>query len=190
MENSSLANQFLVALPSQINTYFEDTLTYMVRHEEDGAMGFVVNRPLPLKLSEIMKEAKLDPVFGEEVAILEGGPVNPSHPSILHSADFLTENSLPVTDGVALITNSSGEGIYKTMKALSEGKGPKHYLFVLGYAGWGPKQLDNELGENAWVTCPADVKTLFEEPFESRVAKVSSAIGIDFSKFSPQSGSA
>ena len=190
MENSSLINHFLLALPSQINSYFEDTLTYMVRHGDDGAMGFVINRPLPLKLAEIMKEAKLDPTQGEEVSILEGGPVNPSHPSILHSDEFETDSSLQVTEGIALITDSSGEGIYKTIKAISEGKGPKSYLFVLGYAGWGPKQLDNELGENAWMTCPATLQTLFDEPYETRVAKVSSSIGIDFSKFSPQSGSA
>ncbi|MCY3883747.1 MAG: YqgE/AlgH family protein [Gammaproteobacteria bacterium] len=190
MCKSSLANHFLLALPSQNNTYFEDTLTYMVRHGDDGSMGFVVNRPLPLKLAEIMKEAKLDPTRGKQVSILEGGPVNPSHPSILHSDDFETDSSLHVSDGVALITDSSGEGIYNTMRAIAEGNGPEHFLFVLGYAGWGPKQLDNELGENAWVICPADHRTLFDEPFESRIAKVTSAIGIDFSKFSPQSGSA
>lgn len=190
MESSTLINHFLLALPSQINSYFEDTLTYMVRHGDDGAMGFVINRPLPLKLAEIMKEAKLDPTQGEKVPILEGGPVNPSHPSIIHSDDFETDNSLQVTDGIALITDSSGEGIYKTIKAIAEGKGPKNYLFVLGYAGWGPKQLDNELGENAWMTCLADHRTLFDEPYETRVSKVSSSVGVDFSKFSPQSGSA
>ena len=141
MDESSLINHFLLALPSQINSYFEDTLTYMVRHGDDGAMGFVINRPLPLKLAEIMKEAKLDPAQGEEVSILEGGPVNPSHPSILHSDEFETDSSLHVSEGIALITDSSGEGIYKTIKAISEGKGTQELLVCARLCGMGSKTI-------------------------------------------------
>lgn len=190
MVDQSLVNHFLLALPNQLGTYFEDTLTFMVRHNEEGAMGFVINRPMPIKLAEILKEANLDPDSGADASLWEGGPVSPAHPSIIHSSDFSTEGTVEVADGVGLTTESSGAGIYATLKAISEGEGPEKYLFVLGYAGWAPGQLEGELDENAWITCPADRQILFDEPHDTRVNSVSSIIGVDFSKLSPQGGTA
>lgn len=190
MTEQSLVNHFLLALPNQIGTYFEDTLTFLVRHNDEGAMGFIVNRPMPIKLAELLKEANLDPVSGEETNLWEGGPVSPTHPSIIHSDDFSTDSTVEVAEGIGLTTEPSGAGIYATLKAIAEGSGPKQYMFVLGYAGWAPGQLEGELKENAWVTCPADRKILFDEPHQSKVRSVSSIIGVDFSKFSPQGGMA
>ena len=190
MATAFLSNHFLLALPTQISTYFEDTVTYLVHHDEEGAMGLVVNRPLPLKLGDVLKEANLQPE-GEDISpIMEGGPVSPAHPFIIHSSDFETKSSTRISDEVSFTAQSSKEGIFAMLEAISKGTGPSKYLFCLGYAGWGAGQLENELKENSWVTCPADTKILFDEPFKTRAEKVSSSIGVDLSKFSPQSGMA
>ena len=190
MSDESLTNHFLLSLPVQLGSYFENTLTFIVRHGDEGAMGFVVNRPLQIKLSDVLKESNLPSQRGTSTVLLEGGPVSPANPAILHSDDYSTDGTVQVTEGVNMTTESSPGGIFTALKAIAEGVGPSQYLVILGYAGWSPGQLEAEIDENAWVSCPADPKILFDEPYEQRIERVSSIIGVDFSKLSPTGGMA
>ncbi len=188
MTASSLANHFLLKTPEAHDSCFTDTVTYVVQHSDEGALGFVVNQPLPITLSEILSEAKLDPSNGEHVALLEGGPVRPSLPTVIHTKDFKTEGTANVCDDVSFTTQLEGMQIYSALEAIAKGTGPEQFLFVLGYVGWGPGQLEHELENNVWLTCPADSDVLFNDPYEERVDSVSSIIGVDYSRMTPQAG--
>lgn len=190
MTSESLSNQFLLALPIQNGTYFEDTITYMCRHGEEGALGLVINRPLPIKLNDILSEADLPTAVDSKVVLIEGGPVNPSNPAILHTADFTTESSMEICEGIMLTTDQIPGGVFATLRAISKGEGPSQYLVALGYAGWQGGQLENELEENVWMTCPGDRSIIFDTPYDQRVSKAASTIGIDFNKMSPFGGEA
>ena len=190
MASASIANQFLLALPVQNGTYFEDTITYICRHGDEGALGVVINRPLPIKLQDILSEAELPTDIDPEIVLVEGGPVSPSNPAILHTSDFITDSSIEVCEGISLTTDQVPGGVYATLRAISEGEGPAQYLVALGYAGWAEGQLEGELEENVWMTCPADKSIIFDTPYEQRVSRAASTIGIDFQKMSPLGGEA
>lgn len=190
MTELNLTNQFLVALPVQVNTYFEDTVTFLVHHGDEGSMGFVINRPTPVRLDDVLIQAELTPKTESEAVILEGGPVSRTSPTIIHTEDFNTEGTFEIANGLFCTSELHNGDIMHFLRALAEGKGPKDYLFFLGYAGWAPQQLEDELETNSWITSPADPQVLFNEPFESRFQRVVSNTGIDFDRMGPASGSA
>jgi putative transcriptional regulator len=182
---SSLKNQFLIAMPGLLGSYFGSTLTYLCEHNEDGAMGIIVNRPSDLSLIDLLVQLGIKPdraPFG--ASVMEGGPVAPDRGFILHTDDLTFEASLPMGDG--LILTAARE----VLEAIAAGSGPQDYLVALGYAGWGAGQLEEELKDNAWLTCPASFQVLFQEPFDNRVQKAAAALGIDFRFLSGQAGHA
>lgn len=184
---STLRGQFLLAMPTLKDTYFGDTLTFLCEHDEHGALGIVVNRPLDFSLSDLfdnleIEEQGLPPGYSTSTQILSGGPVQGERGFVLHSSDRNWECTLPVTAEVGLTT--SGD----VLRAIASNQGPSSSLIALGYAGWGAGQLEEELAENAWITLPADPEVLFSAPIHLRRDLAASHAGIDMHLLSSEAG--
>jgi len=155
--HESLAGKFLVATEAMSDPRFTETVIYMVRHGEDGAMGLVINRPLArVSAGELLESFGLpqkDAVG--EVTLHYGGPVEPSRAFVLHSSDYEAADSYRVSDGIALSTDP------EMFEAIAAGNGPEQTLVALGYAGWAPGQLDSEIIADSWTVVPADRAMLF-----------------------------
>ena len=183
--DTSLKNQFLLAMPGLTGSYFGASITYICEHNADGAMGLVINKPGDLTLVELLAQIGLDSSeVSIDVPVLDGGPVATERGFILHTDDRHFETSLDLGDGLMLTAAR------EILEAIAAGGGPNHYLVALGYAGWGEGQLENEIKENAWLTCPVSRSVLFETPFEDRVNKAAEVLGIDFRLISGQAGHA
>ncbi|MAT84487.1 MAG: YqgE/AlgH family protein [Gammaproteobacteria bacterium] len=185
-EGSSLKNHFLIAMPAMTGSYFGDTVTYLCEHNDDGAMGIVVNKPSELSLVELlgqlgMPTEDVDPA----VPVMDGGPVARDRGFILHSDDARFDASLDLGNGIMLTAAR------EVLEAIGAGRGPARYLVALGYAGWDGGQLEEEIKDNAWLTCPAErLDVVFEVPFENRVLEAAAILGIDFRLMSGQAGHA
>lgn len=179
----NLKNQFLLAMPGLTGSYFGDTVTYICEHNEQGALGIMINRPSDVSLKELLAQLAIDnPPELAEVPVMVGGPVAPERGFVLHSYDDRFEASLDLGDGLML---SSAREI---LEAIARNEGPKNYLVALGYAGWDAGQLEEELKSNAWLNCPSKRDIIFDKPFTERVAGAAEVLGIDFRLMSGQAG--
>lgn len=182
---SSLKNQFLIAMPAMAGSYFGDTVIYVCEHNEDGAMGLVINKPGDMTLVEMLSQLGIDPGdVSPDVPVLDGGPVARDRGFILHSDDRRFDASLELGNGTMLTAARA------VLEAIAAGRGPDRFLVALGYAGWDGGQLEDELKENAWLTCPASLEVVFDVPFEERVTRAAATLGIDFRLMSGQAGHA
>ena len=157
-ESTNLTGQLLVATPELDNSSFAETVIYMVEHNEKGAMGLVINRPMAKgPVADLLKGlgAESEGAKGE-IVIHVGGPVEPGKAFVLHSDDYADEGTTTMGGGLAVTTDT------KVVRALGSGKGPGQSIFVLGYAGWAPGQLEAEIKAGGWFSIPADKKILFE----------------------------
>lgn len=185
----SLKNQFLLAMPGLAGSYFGATLTFICEHNDEGAMGIIVNRPSNVSLIELMAQLGIQkgatPI---ESLVMEGGPVDVERGFILHSLDERFEASLDLGNGMML---SSAREV---LEAIAEDDGPERYFVALGYAGWDAGQLESEVAENAWLTCPVEGgradRIIFDTEFDQRVAAAAKSLGIDFALISAQAGHA
>ena len=184
--SASLKNQFLLAMPNpeSLSDYFGDTITYICRHNREGAFGLVVNRPLEMTVGDMLQQLNLPCDFDAAAPVIEGGPVRRDCAFILHTDDVRVDQSLGVGNGLALTTEM------ELLAAIAGGGGPRHYLLALGYAGWGPGQLEGELERDVWLTCPSSKSVIFDVPFKDRVSAAAKIIGIDFSLMSGKIGHA
>jgi putative transcriptional regulator len=158
-DRPSLAGQFLIATPEMQDPRFAETAVMMIRHNRDGAMGIVINRPVgELALSGLLDAIgeKGDAASGT-VPVFQGGPVQLELGFVLHSTDYRQPETIDVTAGIVM---SASPQIFRDIAAKA---GPKQSLIAFGYAGWGPGQLEGELARNAWFTAPADPRMLFDE---------------------------
>ncbi len=158
-----LAGQLLVATQKLGDPRFAHTVIYMVDHDAKGAMGLIVNRAIGVgPLDKLLKGFGIE---GEDAAgtirLHYGGPVDLAHGFILHSTDYKGPGTRVVNKGVAITTK------LEVLKAIAKGEGPKRSLFALGYAGWGPGQLEGEIARDDWVTAPADENLIFSDDLES-----------------------
>jgi putative transcriptional regulator len=154
----SLAGQLLVATPEMPDPRFARTVIYMVRHDQNGAQGFVVNRPLgEVPLSELLQQMRM-PSEGVQGAVRlhSGGPVEGLRMFVLHTAEYTGEGTKLIKDGIALTDEPAILG------AIAQGKGPRRVLFALGYAGWAPGQLETEIKAGGWVRAPASEALVFD----------------------------
>ncbi len=172
------------AEPAHGGDYFRDTITYVCDHNEKGAMGIVVNRPLKLTVGDVLQQLELPNTADVEAVVLEGGPVQRNAAIILHSDDVRVEKSVAVGDGLSLTAEVD------MLAAIGRGEGPSRFVVALGYAGWGSGQLEGELEANTWLTCRGSKALIFDVPFEERLDTAAKALGIDFSLMSGQSGNA
>lgn len=168
-----LAGQLLVASPTMADPRFAHTVIYMVAHDGGGAMGLVLNRELGEgSLKALLQGFGVDNADAEGLARLQyGGPVEPARGFVLHSADYSGRGTRLIGDGVALSTG------FDVLKALASGEGPQRRRFYLGYAGWGPGQLEGELAHEDWLTAPADPSLIFGDDDDAVWDKAMRAAG-------------
>ncbi|MFD2231925.1 YqgE/AlgH family protein [Alkalimarinus sediminis] len=180
---TSLRNQFLIAMPSMKDPNFEGTVSYICDHNEHGAMGIVINRPLDMKLGEILAQLNFG---GENIdsLIYAGGPVQMERGFVLHTPQGEWQSSLTISEGICLTTSKD------VLEALAESQGPDESLVALGYAGWGAGQLEQEIAENCWLTCPADEGILFRTPHDKKFDAAIALLGFDPSQLSDKAGHA
>lgn len=183
---SPLTNQFLIAMPGLRDPNFSRAVTYICEHNEQGAMGIVINRPIDMQLGEVLRQLDVstedDRVEHQPVFI--GGPVLPDRGFILHRPAGNWESTLQVTQNIGVTTSRD------ILNAIAHGYGPRDSIFALGYAGWSPGQLEEEMADNAWLSVPADEHVLFELPPAVRWRAAAELIGIDPVLLSGDSGHA
>ncbi len=181
-----LTNQFLIAMPALEDPNFARTVTYVCAHNEEGAMGIVINRPLNIELGEVLTQMKLE---SEDPAIItrpvfQGGPVHRDRGFIIHRPAGDWGSTIQVTDQIAISTSR------EILAAISKGTGPNDLLVALGYAGWGAGQLEHEMAQNAWLSGPASLDIIFNAPPEKRWERAAAHVGIDIARLSTDVGHA
>lgn len=185
-QETNLTNHFIIAMPSLQDGNFSESVTYICEHDENGALGITINRPSEISLAEIFSQLQLN-ISSDHIidqTILNGGPVQIDRGFILHSPTGNWDSSLKVTNSIAVTTSQD------IMQAIANNEGPEKSLIALGYAGWGPGQLEYELSENAWLSCPATEEILFNTPLEKRWRAAALLLGIDLQLLSNQTGHA
>lgn len=158
-----LTGQLLIAMPTMEDPRFARTVICLCAHSAEGAMGIVLNKPLDgLTFDDLLKQLDLDPVPpARRIRLVAGGPVEGGRGFVLHTADWETEGSLKVKPDLALTASVD------ILKAIAGGGGPREGFLALGYAGWGPGQLEAEIHQNAWLNVPADEALLFSDKAET-----------------------
>jgi putative transcriptional regulator len=181
-----LAGQLLVAMPSMQDQRFAHSVILLCAHTADGAMGLVLNRPLSdLSFEELLKQLDVAPVPpARQIKLFAGGPVEGGRGFVLHSADWTTDGSLAVREGVALTAS------VEVLREIAGGGGPERCLLALGYAGWGPGQLEDEIQRNAWLTVDPDEALLFGEQHDAKWRAALAKLRIDPLLLSPAAGRA
>jgi putative transcriptional regulator len=189
-----LDGQMLIAMPAMGDERFSRAVIYVCAHSSEGAMGIVVNQPAAnLKFPDLLVQLEVIPaseriqlpVRAEDVKVLKGGPVETGRGFVLHSADFFIENStLPIDNGICLTATLD------ILKAIARGNGPESAILALGYAGWAPGQLENEIQQNGWLHCAADPELIFGTDTDHKYERALRKIGIDLAMLSSEAGHA
>jgi putative transcriptional regulator len=187
-----LDGQMLIAMPAMGDERFSRSVIYVCAHSTEGAMGIIVNQPASnIKFPELLVQLEVVPsaerieLPAQDVKILKGGPVETGRGFVLHSSDFFIENStLPIDEGICLTATLD------ILKAIANGNGPHDAILALGYAGWAPGQLEQEIQENGWLHCAADSELIFGTDTDGKYNKALRKIGIDLAMLSSQAGHA
>jgi putative transcriptional regulator len=181
-----LTNQFLIAMPGLEDPNFFHSVTYICEHNDQGALGLVINRPLDMQLGEILQHIKLQHSEPEarQIQVHLGGPVQQDRGFVLHEPLGEWEATLKVTDRIGITSSID------ILQAIAKNEGPERSLITLGYAGWGAGQLEQEMAENAWLSGPADPDILFNSPDEERWKAAAASLGVDLDLLSGEAGHA
>ncbi len=186
--SNSLNDQFLIAMPQLEDSFFEKSVIYMWQHSDEGAIGMAVNLPLPIQLSELFEQLNIEDCrpAGSPQTVLCGGPVEPNKGFILHdcSPETNTWDSTLSLDNNLFITTSRD-----ILEDIAADKGPQNFFVILGCSGWGPGQLEQEITDNAWFSCPADKKLIFSTEFDKKASLAAASLGFDLSQLSSDQGS-
>lgn len=181
-----LKHHFLIAMPHMADPNFAQTLVYLVEHNPQGAMGLVINQPNGLSLADVLEQLSPDqppPIASQALPIYTGGPVLTDRGFVLHPPEHDFQATVDL--GVVGLTTSQD-----VLFAIAGEDGPKQHFISLGYAGWQAGQLEAELAENAWLTCPADLDILFDMPAEQRLHAAAARLGVDLNLLTSQVGHA
>jgi len=179
----SLQGHFLIATPQMPDPRFRGMVLYMCVYTHEGAMGIIINQPTTeITMADIFRQAEIPVPSGKLPPVRMGGPVELDSAFFLYSSDYISRHYLVVSDTVHL---SRDPGI---LHDIALGKGPKDYIFTVGYSGWAPGQLENELKVHGWLTAPADMEILFRTPDEHKWKAAIKKLGIDISLFGDQVG--
>ena len=193
-----LEGQLLVAMPRMSDRRFRRSVIYMCAHSDEGAMGLIINQQADnIDFADLLERlgllsgkdgGKILKDLPEDLAgmpVYKGGPVETGRGFVLHSADYFSDDAtLRINDGVCLTAT------LEILRAMASGKGPKHCLLALGYAGWSPGQLESEIHANGWLHCPADHGLIFDEDDEAKYTRAMAKIGIDPSHLVADAGHA
>lgn len=191
-ERGFLDGQFLIAMPGMQDSNFTRAVVYICAHSQAGAMGFIINRPQQISFTDVLLHLKLMdqadaimlPVQTRDFPILSGGPVETGRGFVLHSDDFVSESSIPVSDDISLTATLD------IIRAICDGRGPSRATMLLGYAGWGPGQLEIEIGNNGWLNCPASDELIFDRALEGKYERALALLGVSPEMLSSEAGHA
>ncbi|TCV86355.1 YqgE/AlgH family protein [Sulfurirhabdus autotrophica] len=186
MQNVNLTDHFLIAMPNMADSYFAKTLTYICEHNEEGALGVVINQPIDMTLQALFEqiEIELQPEELKEFKVNYGGPVQMDRGFVLHQPVGEWQSTLAMNNNLGLTTSKD------ILHAVGRGEGPEKILVTLGYAGWGPGQLEQELAQNAWLTVKASSHVIFDLPHEERLQAAMDILGINPAFLSEDAGHA
>src|SRR5271155_2332377 len=182
-----LEGKLLIALPGMSDPRFEKSVIFMCAHSLDGAMGIMINRAVDgLRFRELMAKLELElQPQARDMPVLYGGPVETGRGFVLHSGDYESADStLPVSEDISLTATLD------ILRAMADGRGPEHAIFALGYAGWGPGQIEDEIRANGWLHCDTDAAILFDADLGARWSGALKKLGIDALGLSAHTGQA
>ena len=184
----SLTNQLLIAMPGMEDPNFSTTVTLICEHNDEGALGIVINRPLDITLSGLFEQLWVDEssadVTDPSVPVVAGGPIGTERGFVLHDDSRSFESTLSVSDDIQLTLSRD------IIDALASGDGPLQTLVAIGCASWAPGQLEDEMLANSWLNVPATPELVFETPFEERWDSAARTLGIDIASMSTDAGHA
>ncbi|WP_036300055.1 YqgE/AlgH family protein [Methylotenera sp. L2L1] len=191
LDNMNLTGHFLIAMPNLTDPYFAKSVTFICTHNQDGAMGIVINRPTDMTYETLFEKIniKLEHTHIANDPVLYGGPVQPERGFVLHEPFGDWDSSIIINDKTSLTTSKD------ILEAVAVGAGPKKLIFSLGYAGWTPNQLEQEIAQNSWLSVQAkDIETLnkvlFDTPHEEQFNAAMSLLGFDPAMLSDVAGHA
>ena len=181
-----LEGKLLLAMPGMTDPRFERSVIYICSHSVEGAMGLVVNHPIPnLTFGNLLEQLELEgDGSAPPIPVYAGGPVDTSRGFVLHSPDFVEDTSVEFAGDVALTATVD------ILRALAGQGGPEKHIVILGYAGWGPGQLEDEIGQNAWLSAEPTRDVLFETPDDKKWPRAMASLGVDVSMLSTDAGHA
>jgi putative transcriptional regulator len=185
-ETDGFAGQLLVAMPQMQDPRFAKSVIYLCAHTPEGAMGLVLNKLVDsITFPDLLEQLGIEPaISGDEIRVHFGGPVESGRGFVLHTADYQREGTLPINSGIALTATVD------ILRDMARGAGPRQTLLALGYAGWGPGQLDAEIQANGWLQVPADEHLVFGQDLEAKWELALAKLGIDFGRLSGEAGHA
>src|ERR1700677_1426165 len=185
-DSGYLTNQLLIAMPAMGDPNFAQTVALICDHSSRGALGLILNKPLPMRMGEIFEQLEIEIATGplRERQVLRGGPMQTDRGFVVHRAGGEWDSTLKVSDVIHVTTSRD------ILAAMALGHGPEEAVVALGYAGWDGGQLEDEIRANAWLNAPVDLGLIFELPFESRWQAAGRLLGVDLSRISPLSGNA
>lgn len=191
-ERGFLDGQFLIAMPGMKDGNFARAVVYICAHSTAGAMGFIINRPQPISFTDVLlhlklldqTEAIMLPSDTRDFPILSGGPVETGRGFVLHTDDFVSESSIPVSDEISLTATLD------IIRAICNGRGPTRATMLLGYAGWGAGQLELEISSNGWLNCPANDDLIFDRALEGKYERALALMGVSPEMLSSEAGHA
>src|ERR1700688_3135245 len=185
-DSGYLTNQLLIAMPAMGDPNFSQTVALICDHSAQGALGLILNKPLPMRMGEIFEQLEIEIEEGplSERQVLRGGPMQTDRGFVVHPACGEWDSTLQVSDSIHVTTSRD------ILAAMARGKGPGEAVVALGYAGWDGGQLEDEIRANAWLSAPVEAGIIFELPFESRWLAAGRLLGVELSRISPISGNA
>lgn len=186
VDNVNLTGHFLIAMPAMADPYFSKTVAYICEHNENGALGVIVNRPIELNLDELFEQLGIE-VHDDSLAtrpVHFGGPVQVDRGFVLHQPVGNWQSTIAVSGDTGLTTSKD------ILEAAARGTGPTRILLSLGYAGWSPGQIEQELSQNAWLTVAAEDSIIFDLPAEAKLTAAMHLLGVDFASLSEDAGHA
>jgi len=185
-EDGGLTNHLLIAMPSLLDPNFAQTVVIICEHTERAALGIVLNKPLPMRLSDVLSQMKLEPSTEHIAAqpVLRGGPVHTDRGFVVHRPGGQWDHTHKVSETIQVTTSRD------VLAAMARGEGPSDAFIALGYAGWESGQLEREIRENAWTSMPVDARVVFDLPYEERWIGAWRLLGIDVDRLSLVAGHA
>jgi len=185
-DSGYLTNQLLIAMPYMGDPNFSQTVALICDHTSRGALGLILNKPLPMRMGEIFEQMEIQLGTGalRERQVLRGGPMQTDRGFVVHRAFGEWDSTLKVSDALHVTTSRD------ILAAMAEGRGPEEAVIALGYAGWDGGQLEDEIRANVWLSAPVDLGLIFDLPFESRWHASARLLGVELSRISPVGGNA
>jgi putative transcriptional regulator len=181
-----LTDHFLIAMPAMEDPFFARSLVYIAEHNDQGALGVIVNRPIDMTLSTLFQRIELPLVSGDmdKLPVFFGGPVQTDRGFVLHRPLGKWQSTLAINAEIGLTTSRD------VLESAGQAGYPSDMVVTLGYSGWGSGQLEHEISQNAWLTVPADPRILFDLPYEERLSSALELLGVDFAHLAGQAGHA